>query len=247
MSGPASDDAARMRERDRRHVRWPVLGTFVVLGLLLLLTTGLEQRSPRLAESAPPVTGIPAPVTDTPIRCTRTDEREQIEELRSELREGGRLTSGIATACPRLLDGERVTYVGEIVGDVLRRDGGAWVQVNDDDYALEVGPLGAHRDRRGFSAGLAVWLPDGLHESLGAPGRHGRRGAVVLVEGVFLRADPADGGGMSVRAETLSIVAPPVAVAPPLDRPLVIAAVIALLAAATAGGWARMRALRRER
>ena len=247
MSRPTSGDAARMRQRDRRRVRWPVLGTFVVLGLLLTLTATLEQRSPRLPESAPAVTGIPDPLTDDPVRCVRADERLRIEELREELREEGRLTSALATACPRLLEGRRVVYVGEVVGDVLRRDGGAWVQVNDDDYALEVGPLGAHRERRGFSAGLAVWLPDGLHESLGPPGRHGRRGAVVLVEGVFLRADPADGGGMSVRADTLTVIAPPVAVAPPLDRPLVIAAVGALLAAATSGVWARLRARRRER
>lgn len=247
MTRPTPDDPGRMRDRDRRRVRWPVLGTFVILGILLLLTTELEQRSPRLPAAAPPVAGVPEPLTDDPVRCTRADDRARIEELRADLREDGRLTSALATACPRLLDGRRVVFVGEVVGDVLRRQGGAWVQLNDDAYALDVGPLGAHRDRRGFSSGLAVWLPDGLHETLGPPGRHGRRGAVVLVEGILLRADPDDGGGMSVRAETSTVLAEPVATAAPLDVPLIVAAAIASLIAAAAGLWARIRVRRRER
>lgn len=247
MSRATPGDAEQMRERDRRRVRWPVLGSFLALGLLLMLTTTLEQQSPRLPVSAPSVIGLPDPLTDSPVRCTRAEESARIAEIRTELREGGRLTSAIATACPRLLDGQQVLYAGEVVGDVLRRDGGAWVQLNDDDYALDIGPLGAHRERRGFSSGLAVWLPDGLHESLGPPGRHGRRGAVVLVEGTFLRADPSDGGGMSVRAETLTVLAPPTATDAPIDRTLALAAGIALLAAATTGLWARIRARRRER
>lgn len=247
MSGPTPGDGARMRERDRRRVRWPVLGTAVVLGLLLALTTTLEQRSPRLASSAPSVMDLPPPLVDVPVRCTRTDDRGRLDELRGELREDGRLTSALATACPRLLDSRRVVYIGEVVGDVLRRPGGAWVQLNDDAYALEIGPLGAHRERRGFSTGLAVWLPDGSHEDLGPPGRHGRRGAIVRVEGVFLRADPADGGGMSVRAESATILAPPIAVDAPLDRPLVIAAIGAGLVALASGAWARHRARLRER
>jgi hypothetical protein len=247
MSGHAAGDSARMRERDRRRVRWPILGIVVVLGLLLALTTTLEQRSPRSAASAPAVVDLPLPLSDAPVRCTRTDDRARLDELRDELREDGRLTSALATACPRLLDGRRVLYVGEVVGDILRREGGAWVQLNDDAYALEVGPMGAHRERRGFSTGLAVWLPDGLHEDLGAPGRHGRRGAIVQVEGVFLRADPADGGGMGVRADTATVITPPVAIEEPLDRPLIIAASAAALAALASGAWARQRARRRER
>jgi hypothetical protein len=66
------------------------------------------------------------------------------------------------TSCPAAYDGHRVTYVGELVGDLLRREGGAWVLVNDDDYALRVGPLPAHPELRGTNSGLSVWLPDPL-------------------------------------------------------------------------------------
>jgi len=181
------------------------------------------------------------------VRCSRADDAERLDRLRATLDPDGRLTAAIATACPRLLDGREVLYLGEVVGDVLRREGGAWAQINDDPYALEVGPFGPHRTRRGFSSGLAVWLPDGLHEQLGAPGRHGSRGAIVRVEGTLLRADPADGGGLNVRAERLEILTPAVPVDEPLNRPLIVSAAIAALLSSLAWAWARRTARSRAR
>ena len=242
-----SSDGDRVRAADRRRVRWPVLGVVIVLGLLLTVTTLLERSAPRTASSAQAAEGLTAPLLDAPVRCTRADSTERIEELRSRLRTDGRLTSAIATACPRLLDGRPVIYLGEVVGDVLRRDGGAWLLVNDDDYALAVGPFGAHRERRGFNGGLAVWVPDGLHEQLGEPGRHGRRGDVIRVKGTFLRTDPDDGGGMTVRADTLTVLEPSVPVEEPLNTPLVIAATVGALLATLAWWWARRRARERAR
>lgn len=257
MSGPSfgrrdererrSSDGDRVRAADRRRVRWPVLGVVVLLGLLLALTTLLERSAPVTASSAPSVQSLADPLLDAPVRCARADSTDRIEELRARILTDGRLTSAIATACPRLLDGRRVTYVGEVVGDVLRRDGGAWLLVNDDAYALEVGPFGPHREQRGFNGGLAVWVPDGLHERLGEPGRHGRRGDVISVEGTFQRADPDDGGGMTVRADTLVVLAPSMPIDEPLNRPLVIAATGGALLATLAWAWARRRARERAR
>jgi hypothetical protein len=246
MSGLTGRDGSTLRARDRRRVRWPALGTALVLGLLLALTTTLERSAP-LGSSTPAVTGLAPPLLDAPVRCPRPDPPERLAELRAALRPDGRLTSAIATACPRLLDGQDVHYVGEVVGDVLRRDGGAWVQVNDDAYALEVGPFGPHRTRRGFSSGLAVWLPDGLHEQLGMPGRHGSRGAIVRIEGTLLRADPADGGGLNVRADRLEVLSPPVTVEEPLNRPLILSAAVAALLAFGAWVWARRQGRSRAR
>jgi hypothetical protein len=235
----------RTRVQDRRRVRWPLLATAGLLGLLLALTSALDRSAPSLPSSAPAVADLPQPLLDEPVRCTRSDERASIDDVRRVLRSEGRITSAIVSACPRLLAGRDVVYVGEVVGDVLRRDGGAWVQVNDDAYALEVGPFGAHRGTLGFSSGLTVWLPDGLHEGLGAPGRHGRRGDVVRIEGRLLRADPADGGGITVRARSLEVLAPSTVVEEPLNVPLVVAAVAAVLLACLSWGWARLRARRR--
>jgi hypothetical protein len=114
-----------------------------------------------------------------------------------------------------------------------------WVHVNDDDYALEVGPMGAHREYRGFSSGLAVWLPDGLHEQIESVGLPGRRGDILLLEGVLHQADPDDGGGITLRADTLEVLVPPMEAPEPLHT---LQAVLAALAAVAAGGalfWAR--------
>jgi len=232
-----------------RRTRWPLLAVVVVLGLLLALTSALARSAPVApldARAVPALIDLPGPVLDEPVRCSRADERAGIEDLRRQVRTDGRLTSDIVHACPRLLDGRQVVYFGEVVGDVLRRSGGAWARVNDDAYALETGPLGPHRDTRGFNTGLAVWLPDGLHEQLGAPGRHGRRGDVVRIEGVLRRADPADGGGITVRADRLEILAPSAPVSEPLHLPLVLAAGAAALMVLGSWGWDRRRSRGRD-
>ncbi len=132
---------------------------------------------------------------------------------------------GQVYACPQAFDGLSVTFVGEVIGDVLHRDGGVWVQVNDDDYALEVGPMGRHDEHRGFNTGLAVWLPDGLHEHISGVGRPDRRGDVLLLQGIVLRADPEDGGGTHPACATRrEVVAPSVELDEPLHVPQAIVA-----------------------
>lgn len=235
---------------EQPRTRWPLLAVVLLLAGLLAMTMSLENSAPvaPLTDRAIPLLdALPDPLLDEPLRCSRTDERAGIAEFRAQVRPEGRLTSAIVYACPRLLDGRDVTYIGEVVGDVLRRPGGAWVLVNDDAYALEVGPLGPHRDRRGFNSGLAVWLPDGQHEQLGAPGRHGLRGDIVRIEGVLHRADTHDGGGITIRAVELEVLAPSMPVDEPLNVPLVIAAAGAALLALGSWGWDRRRSRGRAR
>ncbi len=224
----------------RGRTRWALLGAVLVLAGLAGLSVAIERAAPRADRSAPAVEGLPPTVLVTPVPCRRSDPVEVIAALQARLR-AGRVTAAIVTACPRLFDGREVVHVGEVVGDVLRRDGGAWVTLNDDPYALELGPFGPHRERSGANSGLAVWLPDGLHEDLGAAGRHGRRGAVLRVEGVLERADPANGGGLAIRAERAEVLAAPVEVVEPLDRTLATAALAAALTAAVALLHARRR------
>lgn len=125
-------------------------------------------------------------------------------------------TSAAVLECPFAFDGLQVRYVGEVVGDVLQRDGGSWVLLNDDDYALRTGPLGAGGTAAGTNSGLSVWLPDPLDELATVPGRAGVRGDVLDVTATVRRADPADGGGLTLRVDEATLLAPAVEVEDPV-------------------------------
>lgn len=195
--------------------------------------------SPAVTTELPPVLG------ETP-RCQRDRTGSDVGGAAAGLpaiAEGVRVTSGQVLDCPVAFDGRRITFVGELVGDLLARDGGAWVLVNDDDYALVLGPLPAHRERRGTNSGLSVWLPDRFHDQVTGLGRPGQRGDLVRIEGVVRRSDPSDGGGLSLRAEQLQVLSPAASV----DEPLNLAQVwLAVGALGLAGGLWSGRRLRSD-
>jgi hypothetical protein len=224
----------------RGRTRWALLGSVLLLAGLAGITSALDATAPRADRSAPAVADLEPTVLEAPIPCRRSDPDEVVAAIADRLRPG-RVTAAIVVACPRLFDGREVVHVGEVVGDVLRRDGGAWVTLNDDPYALELGPFGAHRERAGFNTGLAVHLPEGTHEDLGPAGRYGRRGAVLRVEGVLERADAADGGGLTIRARTVEVLAPAVDAPVPVDPTLAVAAAITAATAVVALLHARRR------
>lgn len=215
------------------------LGIVAVLAAANLLLAAHPERSVAGLE----IRGVPPLATEEATTCRRHLDEELIAALRLAHPPGGRVSSSQITACPAALDGLEVTYVGEVVGDVLHRNGGAWVQINDDDYALITGPLVGHRELAGFNTGLAVWLEDLLANRIEAPGRPARRGDVVLVTGVVHQADPADGGGITLRAHTMETLANPVDVEPAVHVPqLVVAIVLSLLAGIGAfDAWQRRR------
>jgi hypothetical protein len=226
----------RRRQRTRFLLIGAVAGlAVIVLGAEALLRAApLEERREELRVLAVP------PLASTEVEtCARRADEDTAADVRDVFPAGGRVSSAQIYACPAAYDGLRVTYAGEPVGELLSRRGGVWAQVNDDDYALDVGPISGHRELRGFNSGLSVWLPDGLHEQIGDVGRPGRRGDVLLLTGVLFRADPDDGGGITLRADQLEVLAPAVEVAPPLHRiQAAVAAVLVLLAALTAM-WSR--------
>ncbi len=202
----------------------------VVIGFLVSWV-----RSTAPGEPLPPI-GQAAPEIDDPqlVTCERTLPEVPDENI-AEVDPVGLVSSSGVMECPDAFDGRVVVYVGEVVGDVLQRDGGAWMLVNDDAYALELGPLQAHNTFAGTNSGLSVWLEAPLPDI--DPGNAGRRGTVIRIEGVIRRADPADGGGLTLRAlsaESTTILAE----ATPIDRPVnrgqvVLAVVLTVVAAGT--------------
>lgn len=230
----------------------PALRRLVLLPLLALvaLFVGLQAFQSATepvveAGPAPEVRAeLPPPLSETP-RCQRDrtgSDLDAVPGTRAELPADRRVSSAQVLACPAAFDGRRVTFVGELVGDLLGRDGGAWVLVNDDDYALEVGPLPAHRDRRGTNSGLSVWLPDRLQGGITGLGGPGQRGDLVRIEGVVRRADPDDGGGLSLRADRLEVLSPAAPVEEPLNVAQVWLSAAALALAAAVWSGRRLRA-----
>ncbi|MFU8841327.1 MAG: hypothetical protein ACNA8R_11490 [Nitriliruptoraceae bacterium] len=230
------------------------------MALLVALIAGawwLERLHPQLDTSGNVVAGVPPLALDDEPSCRRFVDDTAIEEagarrqsataiaeIRDGLPPGGRVSSTQVYLCPTGYDGLEVTYVGEVIGEVLHRRGGAWVQVNDDDYALVTGPVIGHRERAGFNTGLSVWLEGDLADRIEQPGRAALRGDVVLLRGTIHRADPADGGGITLRATELETLAGPFAIEPPLHTAQLVVAVVLSLAAIAATVFAR---LRRER
>jgi hypothetical protein len=232
---PPRSQEPRRRQRTRR------LLVVVVLGIAMILA-GAEAllRIKPVADiehlQVPDLQPLALAETRT---CTRHVDDPTAGEITEEFTPAGRVSSSQIYACPSAFDGFRVSFVGEAIGEVLRRNGGAWVQVNDDDYALQVGPIGAHLEQRGFNTGLSVWLPDGLHERIEGVGRPEVRGDIVALEGVLMRADPDDGGGITLRADRLEVLATTEEVPEVLHRVQAFVAGVLGLLASVALAWSR--------
>lgn len=173
-------------------------GTAVLLAALggvVLLCRGLllPPSGPEPLPPPPPqdTTGVAGIAT-----CPEPDElpREPIP-----------VTSSEVIDCPALYDGRVVRYEGEAVNAVLVRGERAWVQLNDDPYGIRLGPLPAHRSTVGGNSGLPVSVPVAVARRIDRVGSHRVHGDGVFVEGVVHRADPADGGGLTIQARTAQI------------------------------------------
>jgi hypothetical protein len=136
--------------------------------------------------------------------------------------------------CPSTYDGALVTFEGEAVRAVLRRGERAWLHLNDDRYALELGPLHEHRTTVGGNSGLPVSVPTTVAENVRFVGDARHSGDILSVTGIFHRADPADGGGPTIQARTARITQKGRAIARPVDRVRAVTATALAIAALTA-------------
>jgi hypothetical protein len=217
------------RERWRRPTKRLLL---VPLAILVVVVAGTEY----LARTAPGAMIDPIDAADLPEvvqvdrSCQRGDEPADIATVADAVTLEGRVTSEAVVDCPQAYDGQLVRFVGEAVGDVKRRRDGAWLLVNDDDYALEVGPVAAAREGRGFNSGLNVWLTHDQLATIELTGGPRARGDIVEVVGEIRRTDPEDGGGLTLRAQQLEVLTPGATFRPPLHVvQAVVAGVLVLL------------------
>lgn len=218
-----------MRERTpvspRTVIQWllVLLSVLAMAALIVQLRRAQPREAPEFIVEAAEDPGDPASEL---ITCERTLPDRPVTTAIEEVRPLGRVTSTQVIECPDLFDGRVVVYIGEVIGDVLQRDEGAWVLMNDDKYALEVGPLDSHGEFAGYNSGLSVWLDGDLADLAEQPGGPRFRGDVLRVRGVVHRADPQDGGGLTLRAFQGRVLSPAVELSRPVNRPQAIAAIV---------------------
>lgn len=203
-----SRDVGQVRAREA------VVAGLAVLLAAAALVAGLQallrpvQSLPATTAPEPDAPGPPCPpahetLPRTPPDAATSEERQAAGRVEDPVA----VTSVELIACPAAFDGETVVYQGEVVRAVLRRGERAWVQLNDDVYGLEIGPLPRHRSPAGVNSGIPVSIPVADADRISFVGDGRARGDRLLVEGTFLRADPADAGGPAIQAHTVRIVA----------------------------------------
>ncbi len=82
-------------------------------------------------------------------------------------------------------DGKLVTYSGEVIGDVMLRESGAWVNINDGDNAL------------------GVWMDASCAKAINYTGSYKARGDNLEVTGIFHRACLEHGGDLDIHAQAV--------------------------------------------
>lgn len=171
-----------------------IIGACIVIGVAVSLIAGLDLLVRRGERRAP--VGAPAPAgaedicPDPPAAASRVPVAVAAEEL---------------IECPASYDTALVAYEGEAVRAILRRGSRAWLQLNDDRYALDLGPIHEHRTAVGGNSGIPVSVPTTVADAITSVGDARHHGDVIAVTGIFHRADPADGGGPTIQARTAEI------------------------------------------
>ncbi|HUH08591.1 MAG TPA: hypothetical protein VML96_12405 [Egibacteraceae bacterium] len=231
--------------------RWRVLGAIVVLVLAFAAMIWMvEQLRHPLPTDGPAVPELDVPASDPreEVVCEDPPPREGLqrqEPSAAELTEIAVIQSNQLYDCPQTHSERVVRYRGEVVGAVLRREHGVWVQLNDDVYARTLGPLPAHRDFRGGNAGVGVLLPHSVADEIRFVGGPRARGDVLEVVGVFHRVDPQTHEVSVIRAGQGELVVEGERFDDPILIDRLVAALILLALALGITAAERVRARRR--
>ena len=105
-------------------------------------------------------------------------------------------------------DGEIVIYKGEAIGDIMAREGFAWLNVRDK------------------SGAIGVFCPKDMVGGIKHKGGYGFTGDTVSVRGTFHRSCPEHGGDTDIHAEKITIIREGQAISHPLEARKVKASII---------------------
>lgn len=87
-------------------------------------------------------------------------------------------------------DGKTVSFSGEIIGDIMIREGHAWINLNDGKNAI------------------GIWLKKELAKDVLYTGSYEARGDTAEASGRFNRACVEHGGDLDIHAQSLSKISP---------------------------------------
>ncbi|MCM8766419.1 MAG: hypothetical protein NC920_06260 [Candidatus Omnitrophica bacterium] len=89
---------------------------------------------------------------------------------------------------PKEYAGKRIVYQGEVVGDIMERKEGVWLNLKDGDYAL------------------GVFVVKGKLPSIKFLGNYKLTGDFLKVEGIFSAHCLTHGGDMDIHAEKVEVI-----------------------------------------
>ncbi len=83
-------------------------------------------------------------------------------------------------------DGKTVTYIGEVIGDIMRRGNFSWVNISDGENAI------------------GVWMSADMAKTIKFTGNYKSKGDKLKVTGIFNRACIQHGGDLDIHAQAVS-------------------------------------------
>ncbi|MFC1592977.1 DNA-binding protein [Candidatus Omnitrophota bacterium] len=87
-------------------------------------------------------------------------------------------------------DGQKITYTGEAVGEIMQRKNGAWINVYDGENAI------------------GIWMPREFVSQIRYVGSYKAQGDIIEVKGQFNNACSVHGGDFDIHAASLRTIKP---------------------------------------
>lgn len=198
MNSGTDGPSVPRRAGDTRVYRGRVATLTLLLGVAAAaaVVAGIVGLTSWLTASGETLADLPAPAAD---------EAAQPGAIVCPTAPTASVQASTLIDCSELFDEKQVTYRGEAIRAVLRRDGHAIVQVNDDQYA-EAGPLPERRTHLGGNSGLPVVMPLQAADEITFLGSYRAQGDLLAVTGTFHRASNILGGEPAIHATRVEVV-----------------------------------------
>jgi len=97
-------------------------------------------------------------------------------------------------------DGQTITYMGEVIGDIMIRGEDAWLHVNDGIIAI------------------GIWAPKTIIQDIRYAGDYHKKGDIVEVSGTFHRSCLEHGGDLDIHASEIKKITAGSPVIQPISR-----------------------------